>query len=550
MKRKNYLGLLFLLLTLSLTMQAGETYNVKKYGAKGNGRKMDSPAIQKAIDACHKAGGGTVIVPAGTYLSATIVLKDNVTLRLEKDALILGTTDYKAYDNLDPFTEGLGIDVGWALMVAVDAKNVTLEGEGTIDGQGSALKARHIKEDTRPEGQRWGLRPFLLRWVRCENVKVEGVTLKYAGAWTSHYFQCRNVNINNITIRSFGVAHNDGINIDGCQHVRISNCDIISGDDALCFKTTSSKMGCDDIIITNMKLKSNQAGIKMGTESMAGFENIKIEGNCIYIDNPIVMQMDEKYGGGEIFKYTFAGRISEVGIANMCLESEFEHYEDNHHAWIGVQFDKVENCWARNLTCRYFGYAAVSCERYAKNVTVANCRCLETKSIITGGLRYSFNNWGQQNLFMNCQSTEGRHDYVTGARVCGPNVFYNCTAFQTYADIGPHHRWAVGTLYDNIITDGEINVQDRGQMGSGHGWAGVTQVLWNCRAKRAAVQNPWTSGNNYNIGMKGQKYPGHFTNRPEGIWEGQNELNVFPRSLYIAQLMARHRNMDLLILMK
>ena len=139
-------------------------------------------------------------------------------------------------------------------------------------------------------------------------------------------------------------------------------------------------------------------------------EIVKIEGNCIYIDNPIVMQMDEKYGGGEIFKYTFAGRISEVGIANMCLESEFEHYEDNHHAWIGVQFDKVENCWARNLTCRYFGYAAVSCERYAKNVTVANCRCLETKSIITGGLRYSFNNWGQQNLFMNCQSTEGRHD--------------------------------------------------------------------------------------------------------------------------------------------
>ena len=310
MKRKNYLGLLFLLLTLSLTMQAGETYNVKKYGAKGNGRKMDSPAIQKAIDACHKAGGGTVIVPAGTYLSATIVLKDNVTLRLEKDALILGTTDYKAYDNLDPFTEGLGIDVGWALMVAVDAKNVTLEGEGTIDGQGSDLKARHIKEDTRPEGQRWGLRPFLLRWVRCENVKVEGVTLKYAGAWTSHYFQCRNVNINNITIRSFGVAHNDGINIDGCQHVRISNCDIISGDDALCFKTTSSKMGCDDIIITNMKLKSNQAGIKMGTESMAGFENIKISNCHIY---------DTKNGGIKLFSVDGA-RLRNVEISDITME--------------------------------------------------------------------------------------------------------------------------------------------------------------------------------------------------------------------------------------
>lgn len=279
-------------------------------------------------------------------------------------------------------------------------------------------------------------------------------------------------------------------------------------------------------------------------------EIVKIEGNCIHIDNPVVMQMDEKYGGGEIFKYTFDGRIAEVGVTNMCLESEFEHYEDNRHGWIGVQFDKVENCWARNLTCRYMGYSAVSCERFAKNVTVANCRCLETKSVITGGLRYSFNNWGQQNLFMNCQSTEGRHDYVTGARVCGPNVFYNCTASQTYADIGPHHRWSIGTLYDNIVTDGEINVQDRGNWGSGHGWAGVTQVLWNCRVKCATVQNPWTSGNNYNIGMKGEKGTGRFSGRPDGIWEGQNELNVFPRSLYIAQLMARHKGQDLRILIK
>ena len=172
---------LFTMLFL-ITGASAETFNVKKYGARGNGKKLDSPAIQKAIDACHKAGGGTVLVPAGTYLSATIVLKDNVTLHLEKDALILGTTDYKAYDNLDPFTEGLGIDVGWALLVAVDAKNVTLEGEGSIDGQGSALKERHIKVDTRPEGKRWGLRPFLLRLVRCEGVTVRDVTLKIGRA--------------------------------------------------------------------------------------------------------------------------------------------------------------------------------------------------------------------------------------------------------------------------------------------------------------------------------------------------------------------------------
>lgn len=288
---------------------SGQNFNVKHYGASGKGKKIDSHAIQKAIDACSKAGGGTVIVPAGTYLSATISLKDNVTLRLEKDALILGTTDYKAYDNPDPFTEGLGIDVGWALLVAIDAKNIALEGEGVIDGQGSALKERHIQTDTRPEGQRWGLRPFLLRVVRCENVRVQGVTLKFAGAWTSHYFRSRNLTIDNVTIRSYGVAHNDGINIDGCQQVRISNCDIISGDDALCFKTTSSQMGCDDIIVTNMKLKSNQAGIKMGTESMAPFENIKISHCHIY---------DTKNGGIKLFSVDGA-HLRNVEISDITM---------------------------------------------------------------------------------------------------------------------------------------------------------------------------------------------------------------------------------------
>lgn len=142
---------------------------------------------------------------------------------------------------------------------------------------------------------------------------------------------------------------------------------------------------------------------------------------------------------------------------------------------------------------------------------------------------------------MNCLSRNGRHDYVTGARVCGPNVFYNCVSINAFSDIGPHHRWATGALYDNVVTDKEINVQDRGNMGSGHGWAGVTQVLWNCRANRATVQKPWASGNNYNIGMKGNHYPGHFKDREDGVWEGLNKDNLEPRSLYQAQLQARRK---------
>ncbi|MCD2422603.1 glycosyl hydrolase family 28 protein [Niabella pedocola] len=255
---------------------------ITDYGAKGDGITLNTAAIQKAIDACNKSGGGKVHFPEGVYLSGTIEFKDHVVLHFQKGATLLGSTDIDDYRNLDPFTEGLGIDVGWALLVAVDRKHIGIEGEGTIDGQGSKLKAAHILRDTRPEGQRWGRRPFLLRVVRCTAVQIKDVTLKYAGAWTSHYFQSKNIQIEHLKIISVGVAHNDGIGIDGCQDVTIRNCDVVSGDDALVFKTTSSKMACKNIRATGLRLKSSQAGIKMGTESMADFENIYISDCVIY----------------------------------------------------------------------------------------------------------------------------------------------------------------------------------------------------------------------------------------------------------------------------
>jgi hypothetical protein len=267
----------------------------------------------------------------------------------------------------------------------------------------------------------------------------------------------------------------------------------------------------------------------------------KIDGNTIYIDNPVVMALEKQYGGGFIFKYQFNGRLSKVGIEKLRCESTFTSDTSEDHGWTAIQLNKIENGWVRNVTARYFGYACVHMNEWARCITVTDCRCLDAKSKITGGRRYSFNNDGQQNLVMNCQSTEGRHDYVTGARVCGPNVFYNCTASQTHADIGPHHRWASGTLYDNIKTDGDINIQDRGNWGSGHGWAGVTQVLWNCNAKRAAVQSPWANGKNYCIGLTGGKYDGRLTGRPDGEWEGQNKKGLQPASLYAAQLKARQK---------
>lgn len=261
-----------------------------------------------------------------------------------------------------------------------------------------------------------------------------------------------------------------------------------------------------------------------------------VKGNEIFIDNPVVMAMEEQYGGGEIYQYTFEGRIAEVGVENLLCESEYDGDTDEDHGWDAISFDKIENSWVSNITSRYFGYSCVNLGHGSRNITVRDSKCLAPKSKIEGGRRYSFNNDGQLNLFTGCYASEGRHDYVTGAKVCGPNVFYNCRSENAKADTGPHHRWAVGTLFDNITTDGEINIQDRGNWGTGHGWAGANQILWNCTVAKAVIQNPWVSAQNYAIGLQGEEGTGRLKGRPEGIWEGQNKKGLNPSSLYLKQV--------------
>ena len=264
-----------------------------------------------------------------------------------------------------------------------------------------------------------------------------------------------------------------------------------------------------------------------------------IEGNKVTLDNPVVMQMDIKYGSGYLMKYSFDGRIRNCGIEYLLFKSTYQSDTDEDHGWNAINFSKVDQGWVQNVVSRYFGLGCVYIDFYSRNISVLDSQCLDAKSVISGGRRYSFNCNGQLNLFKNCYATEGRHDYVTGSRVCGPNVFTQCKAIDTHADIGPHHRWASGTLYDMIDTDGQINVQDRGYLGSGHGWAGVTQVVWNCRSPETAVQSPWVSGKNYCIGLVGGKYNGFLSDRPGGEWEGINNEGLVPESLYEAQLKSR-----------
>lgn len=273
------------------------------------------------------------------------------------------------------------------------------------------------------------------------------------------------------------------------------------------------------------------------------FERVisRVNSDTLFFRNPIVMALDKRHDTTWVYKTEYPGRISNVGVEYLRLESEYQHEIDEKHGWDAIFIDGVSHSWVQFITAQYFGYSAVSIEKNSKHITVQYARNITPKSKITGGRRYSFNIDGELNLVKHCETLGGRHDVVTGARVSGPNVFFDCTIKNAHNDAGPHHRWATGTLYDNIQTDGQLNVQNRGNRGSGHGWAGVNHVVWNSISRSSVIQSPIASGKNYAIGLQTEKVEGFSPNSPDGIWEGHNKVGLFPNSLYLAQLNERHR---------
>ena len=296
--------LLWLAGLFPLVSAAAFSVNIVDLGARADGVTDNTAAIQKAIDACHDHRGGEVVIPAGNFLTGTLQLRDNVTLHFQANGVLLGSPQLDAYRNLDPFKEGLGVDVGYALISAVDVKNIRIEGDGTIDGQGRILANAQIRRGDK----NWGRRPFLVQLVRCTGVALQGVRLQNSGAWTLHLFQCRGVRAEGLQINSHGLPHNDGMDIDSCQDVRVKDCAVMSGDDALCFKTTSIAP-CRDIQVDGCTFTTGEAAIKFGSESLGNFENIRIS-RCR------VLRAHE--GGIKIFSVD-GGHVENVVISDIKM---------------------------------------------------------------------------------------------------------------------------------------------------------------------------------------------------------------------------------------
>lgn len=266
-----------------------------------------------------------------------------------------------------------------------------------------------------------------------------------------------------------------------------------------------------------------------------------INGNSITVDCPLVQPLQARYGGGHISKVTYQNRISNVGIEDLRIvgiDETIQGPTDDDRLKYGIRVWKVSDCWVHGVSVVHSSEGAVSMG-HSVNITAEEIAYLEPLGPISGGWRYPFKLSGNSNrcLFQRCYAEEARHDVVSVNRVPGPNVFLDVVSENGYSPLGPHARWATGTLYDNIKSDSKMNLNEF-NMNDGHAWCGAQTVGWNLEC-RSYVNDAPEGSMNYLIGSIGDEHNGGKNNSNNGVhrsfWESHG-THVATRSLYLKQM--------------
>ncbi len=250
-----------------------KVFRPEDYGAKADGQTMDTLALQKAIDACAGAGGGTVRLTKGDYVTSTLEFKSGVMLQIDKDVRLLGSTQLADYPDKvarHPTVMDSHYKLMKSLIFAEGCERIGIRGEGTIDGRGTQVNFPG------PEGSgAMPTRPFLIRMVECKQVVVDGIHLRGPAAWTENYLNCDDLIFQGMDIVSQVNWNNDGFDIDGCHNVIVRNCVLSAEDDGLCFKGAGLRT-MENVLVENCKLYSTCNALKFGTDSQGGFRNVLV----------------------------------------------------------------------------------------------------------------------------------------------------------------------------------------------------------------------------------------------------------------------------------
>jgi len=354
-------------------------FNIKNYGAVGDGHTLNTTAFAKAIDACTKAGGGRVIVPAGSFVTGPIEMKSNVNLQVERGGMILFTRDLTQYPIIRTSPTSTSFTTA-SPIYGFDLKNIAITGDGIIDGSGEAWRPMKKSKYTASEwkaavasggvvskdGELWWptkeamegeaylkklkeekpkataadylpardfLRPYMVMFSNCQNVLIDGITLRNSPKFVFYPTRCTNLIIRNATIfNEWNAQNGDGIDISACKNVLIYNTTVSVGDDGICMK--SSRGAKDDpaafqlenVVIEDCKVYRGHGGFVIGSNTDGGMRNISVR-NCNFIGTDIGIRVKSNTGRGGVVKDIYINDIAMADIKDEAILFD-TYYED------------------------------------------------------------------------------------------------------------------------------------------------------------------------------------------------------------------------------
>ena len=308
-------------------------FNVRDYGATGDGATLDTRGIQSAIDAAAQTGGGTVFVPAGKYFTGSIFLRDNITLFLDAGAILLGSENPADYPIVTMRWEGVTRETHASLIAGDGLHHIALTGRGTIDGRGAIWWQKHRAKTLDAP------RPRLISFANSNNVLIEGVTLTNSPAWTINPVRCENVTVDKVTIVNPPDSPNtDGINPDSCCNVHISNCHVDVGDDCVTIKSgveaekLELRAPCENITVTNCTMVHGHGGVVIGSETSGDVRNVVIS-NCVFVGTDRGIRIKSRRGRG--------GLIEDIRVTNVVMRDVLCPFTMNLYYHVNARGDKT-----------------------------------------------------------------------------------------------------------------------------------------------------------------------------------------------------------------
>jgi hypothetical protein len=316
--------------------------------------------------------------------------------------------------------------------------------------------------------------------------------------------------------------------------IKVENGNDFHAGESVFIRRLSPQAWIDKLDMNDFGGETGWLGWKPGQRDIVWEREItQVKGNTITLNAPLTASMEEKYGSGKITSFTWPGRISNIGIENLTLESEYEasNLKDENHCWFAVTMENCKDAWVRQVKFRHFAGSAVAIYESGSRITVEDCISTEPISEIAGQRRNTFFTMGQQTLFLRCYAENGVHDFATGFCAAGPNAFVQCESVNASGFSGALDSWATGVLFDIVSADGQaLSFKNRGQDGQGAGWTAANSMFWQCSAGRIECYAP-PRAQNYAYGAWSQ-FAGN------GIWYEENS-HIKPRSLFFAQLASR-----------